>query len=170
VAKGSRLLAQAMRAMSGALEARQMRLLIFGQCEPELARVAAETDGVELRGTFGPSRLDELLDEVDVGIMSSLWEEAYGYAGLEFVAKGIPVIANRIGGMVDYVRDGETGWLNRSNSASGLADLMLGLADQPERVAEVAASTRAARPELIQPMSDHAAAVEALYRGLPPAS
>ena len=29
-----------------------------------------------------------------------MWEEAYGYAGLEFLAKGIPVIANAIGGSV----------------------------------------------------------------------
>jgi len=53
--------------------------------------------------------LDHILDEVDVGIMPSVREEAYGYAGMEFLAKGIPVISNAIGGLVDYTREGETG-------------------------------------------------------------
>ena len=52
---------------------------------------------------FAPAELDAILDEVDVGLMPSVWEEAYGYAGVEFLAKGIPVIANAIGGMPDYV-------------------------------------------------------------------
>ena len=98
--------------------------------------------------------------------MPSIWEEAYGYAGIEFIAKGIPVIANRIGGMVDYVRDGETGWLNRSNSGAGLAEVMTGLAGEPERVAAVGRTTRDARPELVTSIGEHAAAVGEVYRSV----
>lgn len=46
--------------------------------------------GVEIRGPYRPEELDGLLDEVDVGIMPSIWEEAYGFAGVEFLAKGSP--------------------------------------------------------------------------------
>lgn len=165
-AKGSRLLAQAVRRLDEAANPGAFRLLIFGQCEPELARVAAGIDAVELRGIYRADQLDELLEEVDVGIMSSIWEEAYGYAGIEFIAKGIPVLANRVGGIVDYVRDGETGWLNRSNSGRGMAEVMAALVADPQRVAAVARSTVAARDELVESMDSHALAVEGLYRGL----
>jgi glycosyltransferase involved in cell wall biosynthesis len=166
VAKGSRLLLQAARMLADAAEAGTHRLLIFGQCERELAAAAAGLPGVELRGTYRPQQLDGLLDEVDVGLMPSIWEEAYGYAGIEFVAKGIPVIANRIGGMVDYVREGETGWLNDARSGRGLGEIMLALAGDPERVAAVAGSTRAARSELVTSMPDHADAMDGVYRGV----
>lgn len=165
-AKGSRLLAQAVRTIAQSAGSDQVRLLIFGQCEPGLEEAVADLDWVERRGIYRAHQLDGLLDEVDVGLMPSIWEEAYGYAGIELIAKGIPVVANRIGGMVDYVREGETGWFNPSNSARGLAELMLRLVEAPEQVAAVAASTRAARPTLVEPMSKHAADVEDLYREL----
>ena len=166
VAKGSRLLLQAARSLGERADPGSFRLLVFGQCEPEFAAAADSLDGVEMRGIYRPEQLDAMLDEVDVGLMPSIWEEAYGYAGIEFIAKGIPVIANRIGGMVDYVRDGETGWLNRDNSGRELTKIMLGLAADPVQVAQVAASTRAARGELVTSMPDHASAIEAVYREL----
>ena len=118
---------------------------------------------VELRGTYSAGELDSLLDEVDVGIMPSIWEEAYGYAGIEFIAKGIPVIGNRIGGIPEYVREGETGWLNRSNSGRGLAEVMLRLTADPALVEQVAATTRAARDELVVSLADHATELEGVY-------
>lgn len=42
----------------------------------------------------------------------------YGYAGVKFLAKGIPVIANALGEMPEYTRPRVTGWLNRSCSNS----------------------------------------------------
>ncbi len=77
------------------------------------------------------SELDSVLDDVDVGIVPSIWEEAYGFVGPEFLAKGIPVIANAIGGMPEYTRDGETGWLNRSCSALELARIMGDISRKP---------------------------------------
>jgi glycosyltransferase involved in cell wall biosynthesis len=77
-----------------------------------------------------------------VGILPSIWDEAYGYAGLEFLAKGISVIANAIGGMVDYNREGETGRLNRSCSAAELAGIRGDLIAHPDQVAELNAGFR----------------------------
>ncbi len=104
-----------------------------------------------------------VLDDVDVGIMPSVWEEAYGYAGVEFLAKGIPVIANAIGGMPDYTRDGETGWLNRSCSADELARIMHGVVERPEQVAELNAKLRAARDSIVKPLARHGDEMDALY-------
>src|SRR5258707_7179731 len=96
--------------------------------------------------------------------MSSIWEEAYGYAGVEFLAKGIPVIANAIGGMTDYTRDGETGWLNRSCSAAELARIMAGVIERPQTVAELNARLLADPGSIVKPFARHAEEMDAVYR------
>src|SRR3712207_4037119 len=95
--------------------------------------------------------------------MPSVWEEAYGYAGVEFLAKGIPVVANAIGGMTDYVRDGETGWLNRSLSAEELARIIAGVVERPEQVTALNARLRERRAEIVKPIAAHADEMDAIY-------
>lgn len=164
--KGGRLLLETIDLLGEDARAGRFRLLVFGHVDPQLAAAAALLPGVELRGAFRPEELDRMLDAVDVGIVPSVWEEAYAYAGIEFLAKGIPVIANAIGGMPDYTRDGETGWLNRSCSAEELARIMAGLVEHPERVAELSARVIAARGAIVKPMARHAAEMDAVYREL----
>jgi glycosyltransferase involved in cell wall biosynthesis len=142
-AKGARLLLAAVAELEATLPPRSFRVVVLGHVDPAFVAEADGLAAVELRGTYPPDRLDALLDEVDVGLMPSIWEEAYGYAGLEFLAKGIPVVANAIGGMPDYTRPGETGWLNRSCSAGELAEIMADVVRRPEQVAELNARLRA---------------------------
>jgi len=163
-AKGCRILLDAARSLAREAQDGRFRLLIFGHVESATREEAAQLDGVEIRSSFAPARLDALLDEVDVGIMPSIWEEAYGYAGVEFLAKGIPVIANAIGGMVDYVRDGETGWLNDSCSAEGLAELMRRAIEQPDEIQRLNAFLLENRATLIKTLAQHADEMDALYR------
>jgi glycosyltransferase involved in cell wall biosynthesis len=164
VAKGGRLLIAALRALADSAAAGCYRLLVFGHIHPELAALAADVPAIEIRGPYVPEEQDTLLDEVDVGLVPSIWEEAYAYVGIEFLAKGIPVIANAIGGMRDYTREGETGWLNADRSATGLAALMGRLIDSPEEVDRVAAQVRAEHDSLITPLDRHAADMEVVYR------
>jgi glycosyltransferase involved in cell wall biosynthesis len=98
-----------------------------------------------------------------VGIIPSIWEEAYGYVGPEFLAKGIPLIANAIGGVVEYTREGETGWLNRSLSAPELARIMLDVVEHPDQVVELNAKIRAARGTIVKPLGHHADEMDAIY-------
>jgi glycosyltransferase involved in cell wall biosynthesis len=163
-AKGADLLAEAVSSLVASSAAGGFRLLAFGHYEQSVALKLERLPGVELRGPYGGEELDDLLDEVDVGIMPSLWEEAYGLAGVEFLAKGIPVIGNAIGGIVDYVRDGETGWLNASCDAAGLAAIMARLTEDPGEVADRSRSVLARRDELIVPIDRHAGEIEAIYR------
>jgi glycosyltransferase involved in cell wall biosynthesis len=95
-----------------------------------------------------------------------MWEEAFGYTGLEMIAKGIPLIANPLGGIVEYAQEGRTAWLNPSCSGEGLADLMLALVRQPSRVLEMHRTVTAARAELITPMARHVDAIDQVYREL----
>jgi glycosyltransferase involved in cell wall biosynthesis len=163
VAKGSAVLMQAARRLTDELGRGAFRLLVFGRCEAAFMATVAGLDAVELRGTYRPAQLDELLEEVDVGIMPSVWEEAYGYAGMEFIAKGIPVIANPLGGMRDYVFEGRTGWINRSATGQDLAETMRRVIRAPQTVEEVTRRTRELRDEMILPIAEHSEAVAGVY-------
>jgi glycosyltransferase involved in cell wall biosynthesis len=85
---------------------------------------------------------------------------------VEFLAKGIPVIANAIGGMVDYVHEGETGWLNRSCDAEGMAAIMRAIVERPEQIGELNHKITASRDSIVKPLSRHAEEMEDLYREL----
>ncbi len=163
LAKGGRLLLDAVRLLSESAAAGRFRLVVHGWIAPRFAEAAAALDAIELRAPFAPNQLDQMLDEIDVGLMPSIWEEAYGYAGIEFLAKAIPVAANAIGGMTDYVVEGQTGWLNRSCSAEELAGIMAGIVERPEEVVELNAAIRARRDEIVTPIARHADDMQGAY-------
>jgi len=163
--KGSRLLVEATRLLFDSVPAGSFRLIAFSPID---SAVGAEVDRLEAievgpAGPFSDDQLDSALDEVDVGIIPSVWEEAYGLVGPEFLAKGIPVIANAIGGMPEYTREGETGWLNHSCSAAELARLMREIVERPEQVVHLNARILAARDTIIKPIAHHGDEIDAVY-------
>jgi glycosyltransferase involved in cell wall biosynthesis len=163
VAKGGRLLLDTVRLLARTRVAGGFRVVVFGRIDPAFAAEAAGLEAIEIRGQYTPSQLDGMLDDVDVGLMPSVWEEAYGFAGAEFLAKGIPVVANAIGGMTDYAHEGETGWLNRSLGADELARIMAGIVERPGQVAELNARLRADRDRIVKSMPRHAQEMDDVY-------
>lgn len=59
--------------------------------------------------------------------------------------------------MIEYTREGETGWLNRSCSAQELARIMSGVTERPEQIAELNLKLRANRESIVKPMACHGA-------------
>ncbi len=66
----------------------------------------------------------------DVLINPSL-SEAFGMSLVEAMAVGTPVVAARVGGMVDIVEDGETGILTEPGSAEALAEGIIAILSKP---------------------------------------
>ncbi|HKP92118.1 MAG TPA: glycosyltransferase [Thermoleophilaceae bacterium] len=162
--KGSNVIVGALRELrETGLEGR-FRLLVYGGIHGDVRAELESFEGVELPEMYPPGELDSILDAVDVGIMPSIWEEALGYTGLEMVAKGIPLIANPLGGIVEYAREGETAWHNHSCSGEGLAEVMATLITEPERVVDMHRSTVAARDRVVPAMDDHVRAIYGAYR------
>lgn len=58
--------------------------------------------------------------------------EAFGIAAVEASATGLPIIATAVGGIMDIVSDGETGFLVESGDVEMLAERLQQLAAQPE--------------------------------------
>ncbi len=68
-----------------------------------------------------------LLKSIDLLVMPSLWE-GFGYAALEAMAAGKPVIASNTSSLPEIVEDQSTGLLVPPNSARDLASAIMSLA------------------------------------------
>jgi glycosyltransferase involved in cell wall biosynthesis len=164
--KGLELVLDALRRISAAGAESRLRFVVYGFVDPDAEAELARHPSVSLRGTFSAADLDRILEEADVGVMAPVWEEAYPFTGLEFLAKGVPLLTTPIGGIVEYAREGETAWLNHERTGEGLAGLMLEIAEHPEQVVERHRSVVALRPRLIKSMEAHVREMEGLYAEL----
>lgn len=68
----------------------------------------------------------EILSILDMMVLPSL-NEAVGMALIEAQAEGVPVVAARVGGVPEVVKDGKTGVLVSPGNAGELADAIIGL-------------------------------------------
>ena len=161
--KGAHLISGALEILRERGFEGRFRLRVLGGVHHDVRGLLEGYRGVEIPELYDRWDLDELLDGTDVGIMPSIWEEAYGYSGVEMLAKGIPLIANPLGGMVEYAREGETAWLNRSCSAEGLAERMAMLIERPEEVLEMHRRVVGRRDEIVLGMGEHAEAIDGVY-------
>ena len=69
----------------------------------------------------------------DIFCLASRWQEAFGWVLTEAMGFEKPVVATRVGGIVEIVRDGETGFLVPPENPPQLADAILRLLDHPQR-------------------------------------
>lgn len=103
-----------------------------GPLKEELAALA-EKYGIAERVVFLGFRNDipELNNTADISAFPSKIE-GLGLAGIEAMAAGVPVVASNVHGILDYVRDGETGFAVPPDDAEGFARAIEKLADDPE--------------------------------------
>ncbi|HEX8206182.1 MAG TPA: glycosyltransferase, partial [Solirubrobacteraceae bacterium] len=110
--KGSGTVLDAVRRLDAAGRRGRFRVKAFGDIAPSLRATVDAEPSLEWGGGYERARLDVVLAEGDVGLVPSVWEEAHGFVGIEMIASGIPVIGSALGGLPEYVVEGETGWLN----------------------------------------------------------
>ena len=162
-AKGVDVIRDALRALDPSAQSR-VRLQVWGYVWPPARQWLAEHPAVELRGNYANADLARILVDVDVGIVPSVWEEAYGFTGVEFLAAGVPVIGSPRGGIPDYTRPGETGWLLGDADGAELAAVVARLLDDPAEIGAMRRSVAARRVAIIKSMATHADELDAVYR------
>lgn len=87
-------------------------------------------------------RLPDLICRWDISAVPSMCE-SFGVAALESSAMEVPVVASRVGGLPETVRDGQTGLLVPPGDSDALADAIVELLlDEPRRRAMGAAGRR----------------------------
>ena len=67
----------------------------------------------------------QLLAKVDVVVMSSIYPESFGRVMLEAQAAGVPVVATRVGGLMDIIDDNQTGLLVEPKDTEAMAQAVL---------------------------------------------
>ena len=89
------------------------------ELEPKLSRA-----GVRWHGSLPHDRLTDTLATLDVVVVPSIWPENSPFVALEAIAAGVPVVASRIGGLPEIVREGVNGRLFEPGSATDLARVL----------------------------------------------
>jgi type III pantothenate kinase len=100
-----------------------------------LARRHGVADRLDLRGRVGRDDLPALLRSADA-LVTVPWYEPFGITPLEAMACGIPVIASAVGGLIDTVVDGVTGWHVPPRDPDRLAGVLRELLADPAARAE----------------------------------
>jgi N-acetyl-alpha-D-glucosaminyl L-malate synthase BshA len=120
------------------------RLALIGE-GPELGacQTLARELGIEERVMFLGEQeyIEELLPHADIFILPSD-HESFGLVALEAMSCGAPVIATRVGGMVEVIEDGVNGFLVDPGDVAGMSKLAVDLAGDRERRARVAEAGR----------------------------
>jgi glycosyltransferase involved in cell wall biosynthesis len=101
---------------------RNFRLLAWG-CSH------IESPLVDNKGPYDGGQLDSLCAEADIGLVPSVWREAFGFVGAEMLSRGLPVIASHTGAMKEYITHGEDGLLFDPFKPGDLASVLKRLAD-----------------------------------------
>jgi glycosyltransferase involved in cell wall biosynthesis len=99
--------------------------------------VAHELPYVSFRGALSKTALAEELRRAALAVVPTpveRWRETFGLVSLEAQACGTPVVATRSAGLVETLRDGETGWLVDRATPQDLAAAIVAALRAPARL------------------------------------
>jgi phosphatidyl-myo-inositol alpha-mannosyltransferase len=138
--KGLPVLLRAFEALRGA--GVDARLTVAGPARDEVAPLLLDAEGVEVVGWVSDEEKWRLLGAADLLCAPSLGGESFGMVLTEAFASGTPVVASKIAGYRDVVRDRQDGLLVPVGDAVELGEALRDLALDPERRARMARSAR----------------------------
>ncbi len=144
-----------------------LRLVLVGDGpEQAICRQLVDAAGLSGQVWFAGNRDDipELMQLMDLFVLPSLGE-GISNTLLEAMATGLPVLASRVGGNPELVREGETGSLFAAGDTDALARLLLTYAQDAARRQREGKAARA-RVEREFALARMAAAYQAVYEGL----
>jgi glycosyltransferase involved in cell wall biosynthesis len=99
-------------------------------------------DRITFPGRLPHSQMVAAMQATDIFVMPSTCQESFGVAAIEASACDVPVVATRVGGVPEAVRDGQTGILVSPFDAKGLAEACIDLIGDPERRAALGKAGR----------------------------
>ncbi|MDK2979739.1 MAG: colanic acid/amylovoran biosynthesis glycosyltransferase [Chloroflexota bacterium] len=126
------------------------RIVGGGELQPALAAQIERLDlagRVELAGPQTEDEVARLLGEADCFVLPSVITPSGKMEGIpvvlmEALAGGLPVVASRLSGIPELVRDHTSGLLVPSADAQALADAVLWMQAHPQEAAKMAAAGR----------------------------
>lgn len=141
--KGILVLVEAFRQLWALYDDITLHIVGDGALSPTLKRMSRDIRGLILRGRLDADGVHTALAESDVLVVPSLCAENQPSTILEAYAAGIPVIASRVGGIPEILRDGESGFLVDPGSVEDLLRALRACVEDPKRVRAMTAACRA---------------------------
>ncbi len=136
--KGVHVAVKAVRHLLDHLPTGKFKLDIIGngneEYVKELERLIRSLDLGDRVRFGGPSSHHDLMNmykNYDVFLFPSVWEEPLGMTIIEAMAKGVPVVASRVGGVPEIIDDGRNGLLVAPGDPEEIANAVKRLLDDP---------------------------------------
>jgi glycosyltransferase involved in cell wall biosynthesis len=136
-----------LRAMPTILASRRVRLVItgVGHCRPEWERLTRSLglgDAVDFAGFVSNAELSTLFRSCTVYVHPAIYDskgdtEGLGVVLVEALSYRRPVVASEVGGIVDVIKDGETGLLVPEKKSDAIAQAVLRLLGDPDYAAQL---------------------------------
>ncbi len=89
----------------------RLQIIGTGSLLQKIKKLTAGDPRIRVHGAVPPEKLSEFYANADALIVPSLIHENAPTVIFEALAHGVPVIASRVGGIPEFVRDGKNGWL-----------------------------------------------------------
>lgn len=146
-----------------AAERAGVRLVVAGEGPLREELVRRRPTGVEFLGEVEVSEVWRRLDDALALCVPSEWCENASISALEGLAVGRPVIASRIGGLPELVRDGVDGILVEPGDVEGFAAALKRVAGDRDEARRMGAAGRRRAATEFAP-AKHVEQLEAVYR------
>ncbi len=128
----------------------QVRIKIVGDAPPkrngykEELMLLAKRLGLSNHVEFLGNRRDipQILAETDCLVLSTVTQEAFGRVILEAQASGVPVVATKVGGVVEIIDDGKTGLLVMPKDPPAMAKAVVRLLQENGLAQKIVAQSK----------------------------
>jgi glycosyltransferase involved in cell wall biosynthesis len=111
---------------------------------PKLRELAQRLDlGRRVRFLEEEGTGRKLYPSASLVVVPSLWPEPFGLVGPEAMAQGRPVVAYRVGGIPEWLPEGEVGYLVEPGDVVGMADRITKLLSDPSLARRMGRAGRA---------------------------
>ena len=98
----------------------------------EIAKKSGFSDRVTWHGWLDRAQMQAMYRRVDGLVMPSRYEGMSNVI-LEAMASGLPVLASRVGGNIDLIQDGQTGYLFDLDSSRSFQDAFAKMVEKPDK-------------------------------------
>ncbi|WP_421187721.1 glycosyltransferase [Aeromonas sanarellii] len=83
---------------------------LYGRGDNKLIEMFNNLGGI-YHGSYSPNELPSILSNIDIGAVLSIWEDNGPQVVMEMINNGIPVLGTSRGGIPDFIRHQETGFI-----------------------------------------------------------